>query len=169
MSLTAKIAVALEVTLTKALDLGNARDPLRISKILNLTNGTGAGKAQQVFHDQRTLEGGASEDLDLSGGFDNAFGESVSFTDIKALYIEAASTNTDDLLVGGATANGFATMFGESTDKLVLKPGGAVLLFAPGADGYAVTADTGDLLKVADGGAGGATYDIVVIGEGTVS
>ena len=40
-----------------------------------------------------------------------------------------------------------------------------LLLVAPGAAGYAVTAGTGDILKVANSGAGtGVTYDIVIVG-----
>jgi len=36
-------------------------------------------------------------------------------------------------------------------------------------DGWAVTANTNDLLKVANTGTGSVTYDIVLIGEGSVT
>ena len=46
-----------------------------------------------------------------------------------------------------------------------MQPGGTLLLVAPNAAGYAVTAGTGDLLKVANsGGSTGVTYDIVIVG-----
>jgi hypothetical protein len=69
------------------------------------------------------------------------------------------------VLAGGAAANGWATAFGDPTDKVKIKPGGTLALLAPGATAYPVTPATGDLLQVANSGAGtSVTYDIIVIG-----
>ena len=52
-------------------------------------------------------------------------------------------------------------------DHLVkLVPGGSLILIAPNADGYAVAAGTGDLLKVGnDDGAAAASYSIFILGS----
>lgn len=160
-----QLILKIAATLTNALDLSTPEDALSRDYTLNLGDGNGANQANQVFHDQRTLAASASEELDLSGGLTNGLGQSVTFTKLKLLLIKAAAGNTNDVLVGGASLNGFIAPFGDATDVIKVKPGGTLLLVAPDANGYAVTAGTADLLKIANSGAGsGVTYDIVAIG-----
>lgn len=164
-SQVSQLILKILATLTSALDLSTPTDALTKDYSINLGDGNGANQANQVFHDQRTLAASASEELDLAGGLTNPLGQTVTFTKIKALLIRAAAGNTNDVLVGGAAANGFIAPFGDATDVIKVKPGGTLLLVAPDADGYAVTAATGDLLKIANSAAGsGVTYDIVAIG-----
>ncbi|MFG1873392.1 hypothetical protein ACGFIV_00965 [Sphaerisporangium sp. NPDC049003] len=167
MTLTSKLVVSLDSTLTSALDLAQGSVPLRLREVLALADGTGAGRADKIFSDRRTLAASGTESLDLAGGLTDAFGNVITFARIKALLIVAATGNTNNVVVGGAASNGFATPFGDATDKLVLRPGGLCLLTTGPADAtaYAVTAATGDLLQVANSGSGtGVTYDIVLIG-----
>jgi hypothetical protein len=158
------------VTLTlkvdsKALKTGNlgisADDPLLRDYTQLLANGTGANQASQHWHDQRTTAG--NDDLDISGSLTNVFGTSIVFTKIKAIIIKAASANVGDVLVGAAASNQFLTFLGSATDKIKVKPGGLLILVAPDANGYAVTAATGDILRVASS-SGSVTYDIILIG-----
>ena len=59
----------------------------------------------------------------------------------------------------------FINWVGDPTDKISVRPGGAFILIAPDATGYAVTAATGDLLKIANSaGTTSVTYDIIIIG-----
>lgn len=52
-----------------------------------------------------------------------------------------------------------------SSDIINIRPGGALILLAPDATGYAVTAGTGDLLRIANSaGSTSVTYDIILIG-----
>ncbi|CAM5376651.1 hypothetical protein SCALM49S_02945 [Streptomyces californicus] len=70
------------------------------------------------------------------------------------------------MVVGAASSNPWATLLG-ATHTLTVRPGGFVAVGTGVADaiGYAVTASTGDLLKIANSGAGSAvTYDIHIIG-----
>jgi phosphoserine phosphatase len=84
---------------------------------------------------------------------------------VKALIIKAAAANTNDVVVTSAAANGFITWTKAAGDGVNVKPGGILVLVAPNAAGYGVTAGTGDLLNIANSGAGtGVTYDIIVIG-----
>ena len=67
--------------------------------------------------------------------------------------------------MGGHATAAFASLFGDSSDKLVVRPGGFIHAFAPDATAYAVTATTADLLTIANSAGGtSVTYDIVIIG-----
>ncbi len=165
MSLTTKISLQVSAILASALDLVTSSAPLKLDQSYTLTSGTGANQASNVFSDTRTLAASGSESLDLAGVLTNAFGAVLTFTKIKAIIITAEATNTNDVVVGGAATNAFASMFGAATDKIKVKPGGAFAIVAPDVNGFAVTAGTGDLLQIANSGAGtGVTYDIIIIG-----
>jgi hypothetical protein len=165
MSLTASLRLLVQATQYSTLDLGAARFPVTYDKTNTLANGTAAGQADLLWTDTRTLAASASESLDLAGSLVGAFGATLTFARIKGLIIRAADGNTNDVLAGGAAANGWATAFGDPTDKVKIKPGGTLALLAPGATAYPVTPATGDLLQVANSGAGtSVTYDIIVIG-----
>ncbi|NUS82969.1 MAG: hypothetical protein HOY75_09485 [Streptomyces sp.] len=152
--------------LTSALDLGTGKASQILARKMVLGSGTGAGKADRIWSDRRTLAASATEDLDLAGVLLDAYGTAITFARIKGLVIAAASGNTNNVVVGAAASNPWATLLG-ATHTLTVRPGA---FFAVGtgiadATGYAVTAGTGDLLKVANS-AGGTpvTYDIHIIG-----
>lgn len=166
MALTSSLSIAATAELSSALDLTTGRAPLQVRKAVTLASGTGVGKADKVFSDRRTLAASASEDLDLAGVLLDAFGATITFARIKGLIVSAAAGNTNNVVIGAAAATPWATLLG-ATHTLTLRPGATVGLFAGAADavGYAVTAGTGDLLKVANSAAGTAvTYDVVIIG-----
>ncbi|MGW0550559.1 hypothetical protein [Streptomyces altiplanensis] len=167
MPMSSMLSLAASVQQTKALDLTTASDPLNFRRAVSLGNGTGAGKADRAFHDRRTLAASASEDLDLAGVLLDAFGAAITFVRIKGMYIAAADTNTNNVVIGAAATTPWAALLG-ATGTLTLRPGASVGAMAGAADAtaYAVTAGTGDLLKVANSGAGtSVTYDIVIIGS----
>jgi hypothetical protein len=166
MGLSSSISVAATAELTSTLDLATASVPLVLRKTVGLASGTAAGQADKVFHDRRSLAASATEDLDLSGVLLDAFGAVISLARVKGLVIAAAAGNTNNVVIGGAATNPWATLLG-ATGTLTLRPGAFVAVGAGGTDvtAYAVTAGTGDLLKVANSGAGTpVTYDIVIIG-----
>lgn len=166
MALTSKISLELAATLTSALDLGSVSAPLTYPRQIALTSGTTAGKADKVFHDRRTLSASATEDLDLAGVLTDPLGSTVTFARVKAVLIAAAPGNTNDVIVGAAASNAWATLLND-TGTITLRPGGIFLAAAGQADAtcWAVTAGTVDLLKVANSaGSTSVTYDIVVIG-----
>lgn len=77
----------------------------------------------------------------------------------------AAAANTNNVVVGGAASNGFINWVGDATDVINVRPGGVFMLVAPDSTAYAVTASTGDILKVANSSSGtSVTYTIVIIG-----
>lgn len=161
----AMLAVSAFGELTQALDLGMGSAKQSLSKSMSLSNGTGAGKADRIFSDRRTLAASATEDLDLAGVLLDAFGSAITFVRVKGLIIAAAAANVNNVVVGAAT-NPWATLL-SATGTVTLRPGAffAVGTGVADATGYAVTASTGDLLKVANSAAGtSVTYDIHIIG-----
>jgi hypothetical protein len=165
MSLTSRLVARLVASQTNSLDLADGSFPLSLSTAVDLADGTGAGQADRLFSDQRTITASGSESIDLAGSLVDAFGATLTFARIKALYVAAAAGNTNNVLVGGAGSNGFVNWVSDVSDVVVVRPGGVLLLAAPDATAYAVTAATGDLLKIANSGSGtGVTYDIVIIG-----
>lgn len=169
MSVSSTLSLAASVMQSRASDLATAEDPLTFRHAVQLADGTGAGQADRVFHDRRTLAASASEDLDLAGSLVDAFGQTVTFARIKGLYVRAAAGNTNNVIVGNASATAWAALLG-ATGTLTLRPGAGMGVVAGEADatGYVVGAGATDFLKVANSGAGtGVTYDIVIVGAST--
>ena len=162
--------------LTNALDLSTPDDSLSLTFTMSLTGGSGVGKGNEIWHDQRTLATAANDDLDLAGGLTDAFGQSIVFTTVRYLAIRNTST-TDTLLVGGgsdgAGTAAWSTPFGDASDKLRIRMAATSTntawwqLPAPDATGYVVTAGTADILRIAHEATTSASvvYDIVIIGE----
>lgn len=149
----------------KVLGLNTAKDRVNKDYSIFLGTGTAANQASNSFHDQRTITASSSENLDLAGVLTNAFGTTLTFTKIKAVIIHAASTNVNDVLVGGAATNAWIGWVGDATDIVKVKPGGTLIWVAPDNIGGAVVAATGDILKVANSSSGTSiVYDIVIIG-----
>lgn len=166
MALTSSASVALNGVQTNPLDLATPAMDLKIRDATGWSTGTGAGKADRIFSDRRTLAASASEDLDLAGVLVDAFGATITFARIKGLYIAASAANTNNVIVGNATSNAWATLLG-ATHTLTLRPGTSICLVTGVADAtcYAVTAGTGDQLKILNsGGSTSVTYDIGIIG-----
>ncbi len=166
-TLTATWKAQVSHTYANALDLSTVTDSMGDTITKSITNGTGANKAQVLWHDQRTLATTTGEDLDLAGGaLTNAFG-AVTFTKIKGILLEVETTTTGYRLQIGGDANSLP-LFGATTDYLEVQAGGVLMLVAP-VDGYTVTADTGDILQVYNPSGGSVTYNITIIGEGSIA
>lgn len=164
--LTATLKAQLAAVHSSVLDLGIVEfQPTGVVKAIPLASGTGADQADQLWTDTRTLTASSTEDLDLAGSLVNALGATVTFARVRALYVEAAVGNANNVLVGGASSNGFINWVADATDKVVVRPGGFLLLANRDATGYAVTASTGDLLRIGNGGSGtSVTYNIAIVG-----
>jgi hypothetical protein len=164
---SAGVKVTATSSFANALDLSTITDTLRLPVVHSFTDGTGAGKAEITWHDQRTLAAEGTDNLDLAGGVSHAFG-TATFTKVKALVIQNTTTTTGLVLhVGGAASNPISTLTGATNDVIVVGAGGTLVLTAP-TDGYVITGGSADVLKVYNPHAETAvTYDIVVIGEGT--
>lgn len=156
------ISLRVRGTVSNPLDLSSLTDTLNELFTQTFENGTGTGQANKMWSDTRTLADNTSESLDLAGSLTDSFGAAITFAKIKAIIIRNKST-TQALAVGGAASNQFINWVANSSDIINIPAGGMFMLTAPA--GFAVTASTGDLLKIANGSAGQSTdYDIVLFG-----
>ena len=164
-TLTATITALLNVTGTKNATFGdNIAIPFNQKPSTAYTFGNGAKQLQTFYRAARTLSDGANEDLDLAGGLTDDAGATITFTEVKVLYIENTSA-TETLTVGAAASNALASLFGATTHTLKIPPKTKLLLWSEDATGYAVVASTGDLLRVTNSGGGSTTYNILVAGD----
>lgn len=159
------ISLSIDLTDTAVGDLGSAKSRVAVSKALSLIAGTDAtNKANILFSDTRTVALSANENIDLSGALSDAFGASIVAAEIVAIYIAAAAGNTNSVQVARPASNGFTGPFLAAGDGVAIKPGEYALFVSQ--SGWAVTAATGDLLNIANSGAGtSVTYDIVIVGR----
>lgn len=162
---TATITTALSATLAGTADVGTPRYAVREDTTVQFSPGTATtGQADIMFADTRTLAASATENLDLAGSLTNAFGATITAAEIMLLDVQAAAGNTNDVVVGGAASNAFVGPLGGTTPTIAVKPGERVTLVSKA--GWPVTAGTGDILKVTNGG--GTTpvsYTVTLIGR----
>lgn len=162
-TLAGNIKVSADFTYSNALDLTTTKDVISQAFSNVFTSGTGDDQVDLIWHDQRTVSASSTDSLDLAGSLSDAFGNTLTFVELKGIIIRAASGNTNNVVVGG-NANPVVGWVSDATDEIVIKPGGLFCLTAPGT-GHTVTASTGDILDVANSGAGASvTYDIILIG-----
>lgn len=165
MTLSTKFVTQLTATLADALDLSTVTDPLTYTKRTTLTSGTGANQADMLWHDTRTVAASSTDSLDLVGTLVNGLGDTQTFARVKGLLVAAAAANTNNCNVTSDGTAGVPGLFLALGDGVVVRPGGLFLWTASDATGAVVTATTGDLLKVANSGAGtSVAYDVVIIG-----
>jgi hypothetical protein len=164
MPLTSDIQFSVTGRHTGSLDLGTPVLPFALSSVVSLTNGTGAGMADRVFTDTRTLGASATEDLDLAGVLTDAFGALITFAKIKALVVKAAAGNTNNVNLSRPAGATGVPLFLAISDGLVIPPGFTFAWFGSGA-GVTVTPSTGDLITLTNGAGGtSVTFDIVILG-----
>ncbi len=162
---TSSVVLSVTGSQSNAIDFTTGIAPLARTYQLLYSTGTGAGAADRIFHDQRTIAASGTDDLDLAGVLTDVFGATVTFARIKAITVAAASGNTNNVVIGAAASNQFATWVGAATHTVIVRPGGLFTIAATDATSYAVTAGTGDLLRIANSGAGtSVTYDVILIG-----
>jgi hypothetical protein len=155
--------INLSVSVNQGVDgvLNAINNRINLPAVVQLLNGTGTGQADKAYSARRTIAGSGTDALDFSGVLNDAFGQPITMASVKAIVILAAAANDGTLEVGGG-ATPFASIFGDATDAVVVKPGG-LFVIADAGDGYAVTEGTGDVLTIANTGAAQATYDVVII------
>jgi hypothetical protein len=130
-----------------------------------ITDGTGAGQCNKWYRAYRTLAAGAADNLDLAGSLLDPFGNTLTFTGIKYIaiaLISASANGTNKLTIGNATNPWIGPMGASGTIDVF----DALELYHPGTSGWAVTAATGDILKINNGGAASITYCILIAGNG---
>lgn len=166
MALVTVVNVVFTATLTKTPGVTAPAAPVNVNRLLQLIDGTTAGKADRLYAGRVTVGASSSTDLDLAGVLTDDFAQTITFARVKGLYVAAAAANANNVVLGAAAGNVWTGLL-NSTGTLTLRPGCFNLTMAGAADatGYAVTGGASDLLRVANSGAGSSvTADVVIIG-----
>lgn len=153
MALNAQIALSIVAHESSSGDLSKTVRVTPANYAVAMTDGTAANQAQVAWSSSGSLSG-SSQTINLSSVSDVRDGATatVSFTALKALYFANRSTST--ITLTGAAA-------GAAAGRTV-EAGAAVVDVVPSAAGRAVS-------SIVVSGAAGSEYDIVVIGEGSVT
>jgi hypothetical protein len=147
-------------------DLGSPQMTLSpIKEVLQFVSGTDAvNELDILFADTRTLAASANENLDVAGALTGALGATITAGEIVAIFVKAAQGNANNVNVSQPASNGLPGLFLAAGDGVSIKPG-EWQLFAS-QKGWPVTAGTGDLINVANSGAGtSVSYDVVILGR----
>ena len=160
-----KLEFLLESLLTDINAFSNPQDLLSFRKSLPFANGTGANQADKRWSSAgRSLGSTASESLDLattSASLIDYRGNAITFVRIKAIAI---FNNGPNMIQVGAGSNPLINWIGAAGDIVNVRSGGLLVLVAPDATAYAVTATTADILRILNSAAGTITYDIALLG-----
>lgn len=164
---SASIALNINAVETGANDMGTPSFSLARQFLQAFTNGAAAGMIDRIFCDNRTIAGNTSDDLDLAGALTGPLGAACVFARVKLLCVQNPAGNDGNVEVGGAAAAQMSTFFGAATDKVLIKPGGLLLLYAPDAAGHVVTATTADTLRIKNAGTGSQNVPVIIGGSST--
>jgi hypothetical protein len=165
-TLTAQIKASLHWLFQESLDLATVADDAKLEYDKSLADGVADDQADKVWHDSRTLNAAANDDLDLTALVHTIFGSTVtiSFAKIKAILIVNTSTTAgDDLTVGGAASQEWTAWVAAAGDK-VRVPADSCLLISNRKTGWTVTNGASDTLRITSAGANPITYKIAVLG-----
>lgn len=132
-------------------------------------NGAGANQADIAYVAERTVATGANDDIDLAGVLTDALGATVAAAELVALFVinraKDGTANTTTLTIGNGGINSVVGFLGAAAHTVgPLRPGGIMMLASPDAAGIgAVTAGTGDILRVANSAGATAKYQIGIL------
>ncbi len=167
-NLSASVRVSAGGVFANTIDLATVQAVLAFpTTAMVFTDGTGLDQADMVYTETRTIAASTTEDIDLdAGGLLDAFGQTFTIAELKALIICAASANTNTVTILGDVNS--VPILDTAATTLDLKPGGCFVFVDPSAAGVPVTAATGDILQV-ENTAGGTTVDLNILILGSSS
>lgn len=165
-SLTSRIQVNVTGTLTDATTLTDNQASLQKIWTTPLTNGVGAGMADKIYTlKAQTIADGGTLSIDVKGALLDAFGAAFTPAKLRTVVIYSGggtTANTTNLTLFG-DANGVPILNTAATTT-TLTPGGVFVKTDISAAGIAVTASTGDIIKIVNAAGAAATVDVVLIG-----
>lgn len=127
-------------------------------------NGAGAGNVGAVYSARASIVNGAPLDIDLRGSLASVLdGSTVTFPIVTGIFIKNLSTTAGQYLLMGAGSAPFIDWLIATGDGIKIGPGGFSALYTP-IDGYATTATTADILRLA-AATGTVSTDILIVGR----
>jgi hypothetical protein len=168
MPLKVNFDLLLEVTETTFRTTGQAEATDVVRHAIEMLTGTAAGQADLAYVADRTVAGGANDDIDLAGILPRPLGGVLTAAEVVMIIIinkpSSGPANTTNLTLGGGT-NPVVGYLGGTTPTIgPIRPNGGRVLFETDVAGLAaVVAGTGDILRVANSAGAAATYQIAII------
>jgi len=166
MALSTSISLRVQASLSNALDLGSAFNPLDFSISQAWDSGVAANQADKIFHDVRTLGASATENLDFAGVLTDPFGISFTLAKLKYIlfYADPANNAANSVVVTRPAANG-VTIFTAVSSGISLLPAAWFSIGSPSITGYPITGGTADLVTVTNSaGTNSVVYTVIAIG-----
>jgi hypothetical protein len=165
MALNAQILLSILAHESSSGDISQALRATPATYSLALTDGTGANQAQIVWSDSRTIGAEGDDFVDAAGETDDR--GTVAFTAVKLIYIRNTGSVPLNLIGNGDWATGPQKL--PNTSNYEIPAGGCWLATNPTAAGWSVGASPKYITIQNQSVSTAATYEIVLIGEGTVT
>jgi hypothetical protein len=147
-------------------NLVEGRAVIDVAALNILDDGIGDNQADIIDVRRENLASGASNNHDVRGGVKTPLGRTgQTIAKVKLLLIYSLPTNTTVLTVGNA-ASPLQLGFQAATHRWNIPPAGWFFVTNPVA-GWPSTADTNDLLLIANAAGAAADYDFIMAGTKT--
>jgi hypothetical protein len=139
-----------------------------MSALLTLSDGTTANKADLSYMSERTVASATNDDIDVAGVLADALGNTITAAELVAIFLinkqQDGTANTTDLTIDQTVTNGVVGFLDSSSSIGPIKPGGVFMLAAGDAAGIgAVTASTGDIIRITNSSGAANTYQIAIL------
>lgn len=168
MPLSASVRLRLAASQTGSNDFDGPSFAPALEAVMNLANGTGAGQADLLFVDQRSVNASSNDDIDLAGVLTSAFGTTITAAEVVGILVINAprdgAPNVSSLTIGGSSAPFLGFLGGTTPTIGPIGPGGFFFIGCPSASGVGtVTATTADLMRVSNGAGGTAVWQLGIL------
>jgi hypothetical protein len=163
-STTVNAKITNDSTMAETVDITLSGSKSFASLDQSYSDGVGLHQANKTYRARRTLAAGANDDLDLAGSLIDPFGNTLTFTAIKALVVVVVDpTGSNKVKIGNAASNAWQ---GPLSAGATIEVPYQEIWQNKAAAGWPVTAGTGDILRINNPGGAAITYDILIMGNG---
>ena len=163
-SITGNLRVSPNLTHTgtgSASTLSETKDTFQSWVIAGTTNAVSLTK---MWVASVTLAGLAGTNFDLYASMNDSFGQPVSFSVVKMIALNAATSNETFIGLGGAGSNPMTNWVADASDIIKIAPSAGFYIFAPDETGYAVSNGVADTLAVTNYSTNAVWFDIFIAG-----
>jgi hypothetical protein len=165
MTIALELMARVRGTLSKSAEGQSPSAAILESLLVNLTDGTGANQANALYIDEFSIAASGTLDIDLAGALTDILGQATVFSAVKAVLLVADAANVNNVVYGNGT-NPFVGPLSSGAATFTALPGGGFIWINPSAAGWPVVAGTGDIVRLANSGAGTpVTGTIAIVGE----
>lgn len=170
MALDAQILLSILSHESSAGDISRTLRVTPASYSLVLSDGEGANQAQVTWSDVRTFPQGGEDSIPIRNLVDDR--GTITMTSVKVLYIRNLSDTYSFILRAGAALQESWDGIAYSSDtgepgEITFKPNGVIVFADPTAAGSPANASTDTIYF--SSGQEGQSYEILLIGEGTIT